>query len=130
MCRYFATTFVQLRMGGKVTAPRGSVKPGNEAQIDYGKLGIWFDPRVGHHVAVRAFVTILACPRIPPCALRRRNGPPRISRPDLTSPSSKFEQANTYEDFDLTVSPKLPAAMLRDLAALRWLDAGKSVILI
>lgn len=117
-------------MGGKVTAPRGSVKPGNEAQIDYGKLGIWFDPRVGHHVAVRAFVTILACPRIPPCALRRRNGPPRISRPDLTSPSSKFEQANTYEDFDLTVSPKLPAAMLRDLAALRWLDAGKSVILI
>ena len=35
----------------------------------------------------------------------------------------------TFEDFDFTVSPKLPAAMLRDLAALRWLDAGESVIL-
>ena len=42
---------------------------------------------------------------------------------------AKFEQANTFEDFDFTVSPKLPAAMLRDLAALRWLDAGESVIL-
>ena len=28
-----------------------------------------------------------------------------------------------------TVSPKLPAAMLRDLAALCWLEAGESVIL-
>ena len=42
---------------------------------------------------------------------------------------ARFEQANTFEDFDFTVSPKLPAAMLRDLAALRWLDAGESVIL-
>jgi hypothetical protein len=32
-------------------------------------------------------------------------------------------------DFDFTVSPKLPAAMLRDLAALRWLEAGESIIL-
>ena len=42
---------------------------------------------------------------------------------------ARFEQPNTFEDFDFTVSPKLPAAMLRDLAALRWLDAGESVIL-
>src|SRR3954447_12518753 len=42
---------------------------------------------------------------------------------------ARFEQHNTFEDFDFTVSPKLPAAMLRDLAALRWLDAGESVIL-
>lgn len=41
---------------------------------------------------------------------------------------ARFEQADTFEDFDFTVSPKLPAAMLRDLAALRWLDAGESVI--
>jgi IstB-like ATP binding protein len=30
------------------------------------------------------------------------------------------------EDFDFAVSPKLPAAMLRDLSAVRWLDAGES----
>jgi len=42
---------------------------------------------------------------------------------------ARFEQANTFEDFDCTVSPKLPAAMLCDPAALRWLDAGESVIL-
>ena len=42
---------------------------------------------------------------------------------------AKFEQQATFEDFDFTANPKLPAAMLRDLAALRWLDAGESVIL-
>src|SRR6202045_185 len=42
---------------------------------------------------------------------------------------ARFEQHATFEDFDFTVSPKLPAAMLRDLAALRWLEAGESVIL-
>src|ERR1700688_4199368 len=42
---------------------------------------------------------------------------------------ARFEQHATFEDFDFTVSPKLPAATLRDLAALRWLEAGESVIL-
>lgn len=42
---------------------------------------------------------------------------------------AKFEEQTTFEDFDLMANPKLPGAMLRDLAALRWLDAGESVIL-
>jgi DNA replication protein DnaC len=42
---------------------------------------------------------------------------------------AKFEEQATFEDFDFQANPKLPAAMLRDLAALRWLDAGESVIL-
>lgn len=42
---------------------------------------------------------------------------------------AKFEQQTTLEDFDFTANPKLPAAQLRDLAALRWLQAGESVIL-
>ena len=42
---------------------------------------------------------------------------------------AKFEEQATFEDFDFTANPKLPGAMLRDLAALRWLDAGESVIL-
>lgn len=42
---------------------------------------------------------------------------------------AKFEQQVTLEGFDFNASPKLPAAQIRDLAALRWLHAGESVIL-
>jgi DNA replication protein DnaC len=40
-----------------------------------------------------------------------------------------FEQQTTLEEFDFHASPKLPAAQIRDLAALRWLHAGEHVIL-
>ena len=40
-----------------------------------------------------------------------------------------FDQATTLEEFNFHASPKLPAAQIRDLAALRWLHAGESVIL-
>jgi len=40
-----------------------------------------------------------------------------------------FEQQSTLEEFDYAASPKLPAAQIRDLAALRWLAAGESVVL-
>jgi len=43
--------------------------------------------------------------------------------------AARFETQATFEGFDFTVSPKLPAAQLRDMAALRWLHAGESVIL-
>jgi DNA replication protein DnaC len=42
---------------------------------------------------------------------------------------AKFEAQATFEDSDFSANPKLPGAMLRDLAALRWLDASESVIL-
>jgi len=42
---------------------------------------------------------------------------------------ARFEHASTLEEFDFVASPKLPAAQIRDLAALRWLHAGESVIL-
>lgn len=42
---------------------------------------------------------------------------------------AKFEQQVTLEEFDFAASPKLPAAQIRDLAALRWLHARESVIL-
>jgi DNA replication protein DnaC len=40
-----------------------------------------------------------------------------------------FEQLSTLEEFDFGASPKLPAAQIRDLAALRWLQSGESAIL-
>jgi DNA replication protein DnaC len=42
---------------------------------------------------------------------------------------ARFEQQLTLEGFDFAASPKLPAAQIRDLAALRWLATGESVIL-
>ena len=42
---------------------------------------------------------------------------------------ARFEQQATLEGFDFAASTKLPAAQIRDLAALRWLHAGESVIL-
>ncbi len=42
---------------------------------------------------------------------------------------AQFEQQATLEGLDFAASPKLPAAQIRDLAALRWLAAGESVIL-
>ena len=42
---------------------------------------------------------------------------------------ARFEEQATLEGFDFTASTKLPAAAIRDLAALRWLHAGESVIL-
>jgi DNA replication protein DnaC len=42
---------------------------------------------------------------------------------------ARFDEQTTLEGFDFAASPKLPAAQIRDLAALRWLHAGESVIL-
>jgi DNA replication protein DnaC len=42
---------------------------------------------------------------------------------------ARFDQTTTLEEFDFHTSPKLPAAQIRDLAALRWLHSGESVIL-
>jgi DNA replication protein DnaC len=47
----------------------------------------------------------------------------------LARRQATFEAQATFEDFDYAANPKLPAAMLRDPAALRWPDAGESVIL-
>ena len=41
--RYITTTFAEDRLEEKATVPRGAVEPGSEAQIDSGKLGIWWD---------------------------------------------------------------------------------------
>ena len=40
-----------------------------------------------------------------------------------------FESQATLEAFDFPANPKVPAAAIRDLAALRWLGDGQSVIL-
>ena len=43
--------------------------------------------------------------------------------------NARFEQATTLEDFDFNYNPSIPAAAIRDLATLRFLAAGQSIIL-
>ena len=43
--------------------------------------------------------------------------------------AARFESAATIEDFDFSYNPKIPAAHIRDLATLRFIDAGESVVL-
>jgi hypothetical protein len=61
--RYIATTFTEQRTEDRVTAPRGAVEAGSEAQIDYGRLGMWCDPASGRRVAVWVFAMVLSCSR-------------------------------------------------------------------
>ncbi|MGH4019909.1 MAG: IS21 family transposase [Pseudonocardiaceae bacterium] len=48
---------------GQVTVLRDASPPGEQAQIDYGRLGMWLDPATGRRRAVWAFVMVLACSR-------------------------------------------------------------------
>jgi DNA replication protein DnaC len=43
--------------------------------------------------------------------------------------AARFEQMATIEQFDFSFNPKVPAGQIRDLATLRFVDAGESVIL-
>lgn len=43
--------------------------------------------------------------------------------------AARFEQAATVEDFDFSFNPQIPAARIRDLATLRFVDASESIVL-
>jgi transposase len=48
---------------GAVTVLRDTPPPGEEAQVDYGQLGMWIHPRTGRRRTVWAFVMVLAYSR-------------------------------------------------------------------
>ncbi len=43
--------------------------------------------------------------------------------------AARFDQTVTIEDFDFSYNPKIPAARIRDLATLRFVEARESVVL-
>jgi DNA replication protein DnaC len=43
--------------------------------------------------------------------------------------AAHFEQVCAIEDYDFNYNPKIPAAHIRDLATLRFVESGESVIL-
>ena len=42
---------------------------------------------------------------------------------------ARFEEQLTLEDFDVSYTPKLPVPLIRDLATLRFLERGESVLI-
>jgi transposase len=61
--RYVAAMLPEQDKRERVTVLRDTPPPGSEAQIDYGLLGSWTDPRTGRRHRVQAFVMVLACSR-------------------------------------------------------------------
>jgi transposase len=59
--RYVAANLPESALRSRVTVLRPeSPPPGEEAQIDYGLLGTWTDPRTGKRHRVQAFVMVLS----------------------------------------------------------------------
>jgi transposase len=61
--RYVAANLSEEVRRDQVVVLRDPVEPGAEAQIDYGKLGMWTDPATGRRRSVWAFAMVLACSR-------------------------------------------------------------------
>ena len=61
--RYVAANLSEEVRRDRVVVLRDEVEAGAEAQIDYGKLGMWTDPATGRRRTVWAFAMVLACSR-------------------------------------------------------------------
>src|SRR5712692_10532451 len=62
--RYVAANLPEEARRSQVTVLRlVPAEPGAEAQIDYGRLGRWTDPRTGRRHTVNAFAMVLCCSR-------------------------------------------------------------------
>lgn len=58
--RYVTANLAEDAVREKVTVLRADPEPGMEAQIDYGLLGSWTDPRTGRSQRIWAFVMVLS----------------------------------------------------------------------
>lgn len=61
--RWVAAHLPEETRRAQVRVPRPPVPPGSEAQIDYGKFGMWAPVSGARRVTVWAFVMILSCSR-------------------------------------------------------------------
>jgi transposase len=61
--RYVAANLSEEVRRDQVVVLRDDVDAGSEAQIDYGRLGMWTDPASGLRRTVWAFAMVLACSR-------------------------------------------------------------------
>jgi hypothetical protein len=82
-----------------VTVLREEIESGEGAQIDYGFLGQWINPRTGKRHRIWAFVMVLPCSRHmfvrPSSTSTSTPGPKRTSRPSATSAASRAGSCRT-----------------------------------
>ncbi len=62
--RWIAGNLAEVTLRDRASPPKPPAPPGSEAQIDYGKLGMWTDPATGTTHTIWAFVMVLACSRL------------------------------------------------------------------
>ena len=62
--RWIAANLSEVTLRDRASVPRPPAAPGSEAQIDYGKLGMWVDPATGTQQTIWGFVMVLACSRL------------------------------------------------------------------
>lgn len=61
--RYVRVALPEVVDPKEITVWRPEVEPGEEAQVDFGSMGLWEDPRTGKRRRVWAFVMVLAFSR-------------------------------------------------------------------
>lgn len=116
----------------RVTVLGDEAAPGAEAQIDYGHLGSWVDPRSGKKYRVWAFVMVLVCSRLlfvrpvlrmdqrarteahveafaffggVPARLVPDNLKTGVDKPDLYDPKLNRSYAELAEHYDTLIDP-------------------------
>lgn len=116
----------------RVTVLGGDAVPGEQAQIDYGMLGTWIDPKTQERHRVWAFVMVLACSRMMfvrpvlrmdrqawtqahveafsffggvPARLVPDNLKTGVERPDLYDPKINRSYAELAEHYDTLIDP-------------------------
>jgi transposase len=61
--RYVSVALADVAKADRVTVRKDDPPPGEEAQVDYGRLGMWFDPEAGRRRALWAFIMVLSSSR-------------------------------------------------------------------
>jgi transposase len=61
--RYVAVALADVAKADRVTVLKDDPPPGDEGQVDYGRLGMWFDPEAGRRRALWAFILVLSASR-------------------------------------------------------------------
>ena len=130
--RYIAANMAEEVRREQVVVLRDAVPAGEEAQVDYGRLGMWTDPLTGTRRTVWAFVMVLCCSRHlfvrPTLAMDQRawteahveafaffNGVPRrivpdnlktgVDRPDLYDPKINRSYGELAEHYQILIDP-------------------------
>lgn len=130
--RYIAANMAEDVRREQVVVLRDPVPAGEDAQVDYGRLGMWLDPVPGRRRQVWAFVMVLCCSRHmfvwPTLSMDQRawteahveafaffGGVPRrvvpdnlrtgVDRPDLYDPKINRSYAELAEHYRILIDP-------------------------